>query len=44
MGLRLELARVGLWGSTENATPLTAEDLKEVAETVSKQSYSLIQA
>ena len=29
----IELARAGLWGSTENATPLTAEDLKEVAET-----------
>ena len=31
--MRIELAKVGLWGSTDNATPLTLEDLREVVET-----------
>lgn len=31
--IELELARTGLWGSTESATPLTLQDLQEVVET-----------
>jgi len=31
--IRIELAKVGVWGSEGNATPLTPEDLREVAET-----------
>ena len=33
MLIKLELAKVGVWGSKENATPLTPDDLREVAET-----------
>ena len=36
--LRIRIAWVGLWGSLEDATPLTHQDLKEIAETFSPES------